>query len=252
MGLRGPLVVVGWGYDVDGLPVPSDPNDETKFLNNHKKRQDLWKAGPVDLRWDDDKKVWVAGAGGGGAGDIWLTQTVNTTGALAQAGVVAGINGTAYAGLAAGSMRSYCKGGCTHDAVAMFRAGESPVTTLAGGQTVRKNRAVEIKLEEVTGFDREGSAQYTSGGWLSQPLAAGTDIFSIDTGRVFTDPMTQKKWPIHWILQAKFTQVSLITAIDCQINSQGESSLTLCTTDLWTEGPVTLQACPSTGGLQCP
>jgi hypothetical protein len=251
MGLRGPLVVVGWGYDVDGLPVPSDPNDNTKFLNNHKKRQDLWKAGPVDLRWDDDKKVWVAGGGGGGSGDIWLSTCVNATGALAQAGTVAGVNGAAYSGLAAGSISSYCLGGCTHDAIAMFRASESPHTTTAGGTSVRKNRAVEIRLEETTGFDIEGQPLFTSGGWLGQPIPAGTEVFTIDTGRVFTDPVTQKQFPIHWVLQAQFTQVSLISAITCSFDSNGESTLIVCTTDLWTEGPVTTQSCPSTG-IQCP
>jgi len=251
MGLRGPLVVVGWGYDVDGLPVPSDPNDETKFLTNHKKRQDLWKAGPVDLRWDDDKKVWVAGAGGGGAGDIWLSTTVNPTGPLALSGSVGGTRGAAYSGLAAGSMYSYCSGGCTHDAIAMFRAGEDPMTTTAGGTTVRKNRAVEIRLEEITGFDVEGDAQYTSGGWLNQPMPAGRSIFTIDTGRIFTDPVTHKKFPIHWVLQAQFTQVSLVTSVYCKVDADGESSLMICTTDLWTEGPVTTEACPFSG-VQCP
>ena len=250
MGLRGPLVVVGWGYDVDGNPVPPDPNDETKFYNNHKKRQDLWKAGPVDLRWDDDRKVWVAGGGAGGAGQIWLSTTVNATGSLAS-GFIAGLDGTAYSGLAKGSFGTYCNGGCTHDAIAMFRAGESPHTTTAGGVTVRKNRAIEIRLEELTGFDSEGDAMHTSGGWLGQPIPAGYSIFTLDTGRTFTDTVTGKKFPIHWVLQAEFTQVRLVSDVYCTITSNGESSLTICTTDLWTEGPVTTESCPTTS-LQCP
>jgi len=250
MGLRGPLVVVGWGYDVDGNPVPPDPNDETKFYNNHKKRQDLWKAGPVDLRWDDDRKVWVAGGGAGGAGQIWLSTTVNATGSLAS-GFIAGLGGTAYSSLAKGSFGTYCNGGCTHDAIAMFRAGESPHATTAGGATVRKNRAIEIKLEELTGFDSEGDAMHTSGGWLGQPIPAGYNIFTLDTGRTYTDIVTGKKFPIHWVLQAEFTQVRLVSNVYCTLTSNGESSLTICTTDLWTEGPVTNQSCPTTG-LQCP
>ena len=87
IGLRGPVVVVGWGYDTDGLPVPnaeldginkeSDylspnfgkpkgvpagmPSDSSSFLNNHMKAMSDWKSGPVDLRWDRDRKVWVGG-----------------------------------------------------------------------------------------------------------------------------------------------------------------------------------------------
>ena len=49
-----------------------------KFLKNHKKRQDKWKAGPVDLRWDDVRKVWVAGgSGGGGRGTVWLSTRID-------------------------------------------------------------------------------------------------------------------------------------------------------------------------------
>ena len=109
VGLRGPMVLVGWGYDLDGKPVPNayldaDQKDaagvpkldlyghceaangnvlgvhnkkdcvdggniwvgipqNTKqkdhFYFNHLKRADKWKAGPVDLRWDRDRKVWT-------------------------------------------------------------------------------------------------------------------------------------------------------------------------------------------------
>ena len=89
MGLRGPLVVVGWGYDTEGRPVPNAELDAdyktidghaihppsakghkpaqsgvNSFMPNHMKRFDKWKAGPVDLRWDRDRKVWAAAGGG--------------------------------------------------------------------------------------------------------------------------------------------------------------------------------------------
>jgi hypothetical protein len=63
--LRGPLVVAGWGYDTNGKPVPNynpdDPTDE--FLTGHLERSDKWKVGPVDLQWDNNRKVWAAGNG---------------------------------------------------------------------------------------------------------------------------------------------------------------------------------------------
>ena len=75
---RGPLILSGWGYDVDGLPVPierggidvnGNPVDDN--IENPDSRnfhyytpieRRLWKTGPVDLRWDYDRKVWTGGA----------------------------------------------------------------------------------------------------------------------------------------------------------------------------------------------
>ena len=96
MGLRGPIVVAGWGYDsITSQPVPNlrfdsdyrhnEPKsanygrqryapqtmkartasgmqqDHKHFTPVHMRRPDKWKAGPVDLRWDHNRKVWVGG-----------------------------------------------------------------------------------------------------------------------------------------------------------------------------------------------
>ncbi len=68
VGLRMPLIGVGWGYDTNGKPVPNehedsatDPSDE--FYEDYLTRSDKWKCGPVDLRWDRVRKVWAAGLG---------------------------------------------------------------------------------------------------------------------------------------------------------------------------------------------
>ncbi len=85
--LRTPIVFAGLGYTTEGLPVPSiydqctvdsgalhsvgsgDPynpsgeafdRDTRYFCSGFRDRQDLWKAGPVDLRWDEYKRMWVA------------------------------------------------------------------------------------------------------------------------------------------------------------------------------------------------
>lgn len=70
VGLRAPIVLVGWGYDTDGNPVPNSgiENDgvaNQEFMYNHYKRADKWKAGPLDVAWDDARKVWTAVGGGG-------------------------------------------------------------------------------------------------------------------------------------------------------------------------------------------
>ena len=70
IGLKAPIVVGGWGYDIDGKPVPADSEDGSVFADGYKKRADLWKVGPLDIRWDDKRKVWSTGGGGVGITNI--------------------------------------------------------------------------------------------------------------------------------------------------------------------------------------
>lgn len=65
LGLRGPPIIVGWGYDTNGKPVPNSTPDEPgeEFLAEHLERSDKWKVGPLDIRWDQSRKVWAAGNG---------------------------------------------------------------------------------------------------------------------------------------------------------------------------------------------
>lgn len=75
--LKTPLILGGWGYDIDEKPVPNSGltkyrNDKNEvvysgemtdsFHQDYLRRQDLWKVGPLDTKWDDDRKVWVAGS----------------------------------------------------------------------------------------------------------------------------------------------------------------------------------------------
>ena len=66
---KGPMVLCGWGIDIDGNPVPAKPlasgETEVQYVDNYLQRSDLWKTGPIDIRWDDDRKVWVTGGTGG-------------------------------------------------------------------------------------------------------------------------------------------------------------------------------------------
>ena len=58
--LRGPLVITGWGYDLDGKPVPAHEDNEKKFDDDWLLKPQNWKTGPVDLRWDKTRGLWVA------------------------------------------------------------------------------------------------------------------------------------------------------------------------------------------------
>ena len=55
MGLRGPLYLVGWGFDLCADPVPGAGG---AFVPNHRRKSDSWKAGPVDLRWNSKTETW--------------------------------------------------------------------------------------------------------------------------------------------------------------------------------------------------
>lgn len=95
-GLRGPLMVHGWGYDTEGYPVPNScyepkivngqvlldnngntiyknqtqnpdgkwtkPKKENTFLKGWGQIPGSWPVGPIDLRWDEESRVWTVGA----------------------------------------------------------------------------------------------------------------------------------------------------------------------------------------------
>jgi len=67
--LRGPLILTGWGYDINNDPVPSQKADDgnsdqkdhcKRFLHDWMRKPHTWKTGPVDLRWDESRGVWTA------------------------------------------------------------------------------------------------------------------------------------------------------------------------------------------------
>ena len=62
VGLKAPLILTGWGYDIDGNPVPSGVI-EGEFHPDAFRNPSLWKSGPVDIRWDDSRKVWATTTG---------------------------------------------------------------------------------------------------------------------------------------------------------------------------------------------
>lgn len=57
LGLRLPAVGVGWGYDTNGQPVPAGTGTNG-FTTDYLYNVSGYKAGPIDLRWDEDRGVW--------------------------------------------------------------------------------------------------------------------------------------------------------------------------------------------------
>tara|TARA_R110000824_G_scaffold34484_3_gene109315 strand:- start:9919 stop:11604 length:1686 start_codon:yes stop_codon:yes gene_type:complete len=72
VGFRGPMVLSGWGFDTDGFPVPADTGDPTIFASGAFKNPDIQKTGPIDLRWDNDRKVWT------NTTKVYLSKATNT------------------------------------------------------------------------------------------------------------------------------------------------------------------------------
>jgi hypothetical protein len=72
--LRGPLTLQSWGYDTSGKPIPNaiDSANNTergkfrrkglkdKFLKDWLENPKSWPVGPIDLRWDRERGVWVS------------------------------------------------------------------------------------------------------------------------------------------------------------------------------------------------
>lgn len=73
VGLKTPIILTGWGYDTNDQPVPADTANPDIFASDAFRNPSLWKSGPLDVRWDDDRKVWTGGGGGGGGHTIWFT-----------------------------------------------------------------------------------------------------------------------------------------------------------------------------------
>lgn len=58
-GLRSPLILSGWGYDIAGMPVPT--NNGTDFNPSMMNQRSLWKTGPLHVMWDDERQIWTGG-----------------------------------------------------------------------------------------------------------------------------------------------------------------------------------------------
>lgn len=71
--LRGPLVIQGWGRDLDGKPIPNESDTEVgasggtftnsnltdNYLDNWLLKPHTWPVGGLDLRWDRTRSVWT-------------------------------------------------------------------------------------------------------------------------------------------------------------------------------------------------
>ncbi len=59
--LKGPLVITAWGYCTDDSYVPAaNPSTLTGgMLPGYLRKSHLWKTGPLEILWDDERGVWT-------------------------------------------------------------------------------------------------------------------------------------------------------------------------------------------------
>ena len=58
--MRAPMHISGWGRTI--TMRPTDPEPEKARINDdeHKMDRSTWRTGPLDIRWDDTRKMWRA------------------------------------------------------------------------------------------------------------------------------------------------------------------------------------------------
>jgi len=92
--LRGPVMIAGWGFDTAGFPVPNaaldadetipvqdrNSTDKQDFIDDHTWRMDKWKVGPLDVKWDRERKVWATGGAGTDIGLLQAARCFNFAG----------------------------------------------------------------------------------------------------------------------------------------------------------------------------
>jgi hypothetical protein len=61
MGIRAPAYMSGWGYGYDFKKAPYKEDTPEEYPEDIGSKRQLWKTGPVDLRWDELRKVWGPG-----------------------------------------------------------------------------------------------------------------------------------------------------------------------------------------------
>lgn len=68
MALRGPVMIAGWGLDIDGKPIPNEADGDgvfrldglkDRFKQNWLEDSTTWPVGPLDVRFDRHRGVWT-------------------------------------------------------------------------------------------------------------------------------------------------------------------------------------------------
>jgi hypothetical protein len=60
VGFRGPMMLSGWGVSSDMKKVPFK-DDINEYHEDVGTNRNLWKSGPIDHRWDEERKNWGCG-----------------------------------------------------------------------------------------------------------------------------------------------------------------------------------------------
>jgi len=278
--LRGPLVIVGWGYDIHDKPVPnSDPESPTMdFEDDFLRKPHKWKAGPVDLRWDEDRGMWVAPPAfkicraktcepiaPGGYGPAYLPDEDNQTdkdgndisksccskGGNVNNRIVLYNNTTHFI-----RANWYCSAYyCTTDDKWYIISFETPLCKCTaypdplgpdcedgdGGGTDAILNAVYF-TSAPPDFD-VADIQVTIQNDMDQPIDSGQVMITYPVSSTVgcNPPWTET----HIVLQAQFQQLEVVTNVECE---EGDDDLIVCDTKVPFEGRVCEEDCPDPEG----
>lgn len=109
---RTPSVWSGWGYNIDGNPVPANTGDPSLLHPEALWNTALWKTGPLDIRWDQSRGVWSAGS----TTKIYLSKVTNTYNPINFSYEVdRSYNRAQYARIAPQNQMDFSSSGTIHD-----------------------------------------------------------------------------------------------------------------------------------------
>jgi len=209
-GLRGPIMVHGWGYDREGYPVPNasgelknlngtmvsitqkldsdgaltKPYRLNRFYKGWAQNPGSWPVGPVDLRWDNEAGVWTVGSN---YKNVWVTIEIDlkdgqpTRGTVykdAAEGLPEGLRKLVYVKDSSGGFAAP-RGAdiyCSYDADSGFYIPLYNQALMASG-VIQSSSSATIYQSYKSSYDENNPTSYTAA--ISNPLDLDTVAGSV-------------------------------------------------------------------------
>lgn len=262
IGLRAPLVLVGWGFDTHNKPVPnaSMTNDQMKFADDWLRKPHTWKAGPLDVRWDHDRKVWTAPTAFkivkarlldhlpacGSTSGILMNETrqVDDSGVSVETAAACGADDQFIYDINDHGMYPKLKG---TEVMLAFNNGTYDVITdrpymfygITDNCVEPGSTGVGVISEYFVGCGGGGCDSPTLNiiNKLNQPLDSGQGFFGVITDVQQTG--VGGGTADAWVLQANFSSICVVTQIDClDVDGDGEEEIVSCDRNIYLQSPA--------------
>jgi hypothetical protein len=267
IGLRAPLVLVGWGFDINNKPVPnkgSTGSEQMEFADDWLAKPHLWKAGPLDVRWDANRAVWTA------APPFAITK-VRMMGHINPGETQHAIMYEEATQLDedGANVETYSACSKTDQAVDVTLHGQYPAVRGSDVFVAYNNGDYDIISTEqqfVYGTTHECIAPGSngSGAFVSYPThhtACGSPSISVKNN------MQQPMWSGQkfyglivntdddndvldvWVMQAEYKSLCVVTQVDCQdVEGTGDEQIVVCTREIYVDADYTSEDCGTDSG----